>query len=75
MNLNIEDLKNQQRWLVQKGRELLADEGISPKPNAQLLHKIDEGRAITDLLYFIDSILAEEVLGAKEITIKFKKSS
>ena len=75
MNLNIEDLKNQQRWLVHKGRELLSDELHTLGRQPQTLSKIDEGKAITDLLYFIDSILAEEVLGAEEITIKFKKSS
>ena len=77
MNLNIEDLKNQQRWLVKKGRELLSkEEGKDiPSNSPHLLGKIDEGRAIVDLIQLVDTIITEsEVYGEEEFTIKMKKS-
>ena len=72
--LEIDKLKQQQRWLVQRGRLLLnRKEKVMDLGNG--IGKVEEGLVVADLIHFIDFIINEsEGFDVDSLTIGLKKN-
>ena len=72
--LEINKLKQQQRWLVERGRLLLnRKEKVMDLGNG--IGKVEEGLVVADLIHFIDFIINEsEGFDADSLTIGLKKN-
>ena len=72
--LEINKLKQQQRWLVQRGRLLLnRKEKVMDLGNG--IGEVEEGLVVADLIHFIDFIINEsEGLDIDSLTIGLKKN-
>jgi len=72
--LEINKLKQQQRWLVERGRLLLnRKEKVMDLGNG--IGKIEEGLVVADLIHFIDFIINEsEGFDVDSLTIGLKKN-
>ena len=73
--LELNKLKEQQKWLVKRGRLLLnRKEKMFNLGNG--VGAVEEGRIVSDLIHFIDEmILQAESLDRESVTIGLKKSS
>ena len=76
--LEINKLKQQQRWLVQRGRLLLnRKEKVMDLGNGwvALPDEVEEGLVVADLIHFIDFIINEsEGFDVDSLTIGLKKN-
>ena len=72
--LEINKLKQQQRWLVERGRLLFnRKEKVMDLGNG--IGKVEEGLVVADLIHFIDFIINEsEGLDVDSLTIGLKKN-
>ena len=72
--LEINKLKQQQRWLVERGRLLLnRKEKVMDLGNG--IGKVEEGLVVADLIHFIDFIINEsEGFDVDSLTIGLKKN-
>jgi len=73
--LELNKLKAQQQWLVQRGRTLLnRKEKVMDLGNG--IGEVEEGKVIAELISFVDQIINDvEILDIEEFTIKVEKSS
>jgi hypothetical protein len=70
--LHLDKLKEQQKYLVRRGRILLNRKGKLSIGGGN----VREGVAIADLIHFIDEMIMQaEVLDRESVTIELKKSS
>jgi hypothetical protein len=73
--LELNKLKEQQGWLIKRGR-LLLNRKTNMMDLGNGIGEVEEGRVIADLLHFIDEmILQTESLDKESVTIGLKKSS
>ena len=73
--LELNKLKEQQGWLVKRGR-LLLNRKTNMMDLGNGIGEVEEGRVIADLIHFIDEmILQAESLDRESVTIGLKKSS
>ena len=72
--LEINKLKQQQRWLVERGRLLLnRKKKVMDLGNG--IGKVEEGLVVADLIHFIDFIINEsEGFEVESLTIGLKKN-
>jgi hypothetical protein len=73
--LHLSKLKEQQKYLVRRGRILLNRKGkLMDLGNG--VGDVREGAVIADLIHFIDEMIMQaEVLDRESVTIELKKSS
>ena len=73
--LELNKLKAQQHWLVQRGRILLnRKEKFMDLGNG--IGRVEEGRVIADLIHFIDEMIEQiELFDRESVTIGLEKSS
>ena len=73
--LELSKLKEQQGWLVKRGR-LLLNRKTNMMDLGNGIGEVEEGRVVADLIHFIDEmILQTESLGRESVTIGLKKNS
>ena len=73
--LHLDNLREQQKYLVRRGRILLNRKGkLMDLGNG--VGDVREGAVIADLIHFVDEMIMQvEVLDRESVTIELKKSS